>query len=571
MIDSIEIIKEALIYKANAPLIFTGKGFWIFFALVLAVYSFIYKQRALRNAFLFLISLFFYYKTSGFFFFILLFSTVSDYLIGFRIEGSKKVIPKKLWLALSIFLNLGVLIYFKYAYFFTDSFNELMGTTFSPINYFAEWSNSFTGSTFRVDKILLPVGVSFYTFQTMSYAIDVYRGDVKPVKSILDFGFYVSFFPQLVAGPIVRAADFIPQLYKEYKLTKQDFGLALFWILNGLIKKMFLADYLAVNFIDRVFDDPSRFSGFENLMALYGYSLQVYADFSGYTDIAIGVALLMGFRLPKNFDSPYKADSAGNFWRRWHLSLSSWLKDYLYIPMGGNRGGSVFSFIMLFSIVLFVAMMAGNIWIFVGFVGFVIITAAIAKAIPTFKNWLTTNINIMLTMLIGGLWHGASWNFVIWGGLNGLGIVVYKLWRKISPWEAKDTWVKRAWAIFLTFNFISFTRIWFRSGSHNTWENLNDTHNIIEELFTANVMLNKILFDMDFTMAPQVLSAFSGVFLVMLAGYIIHWLPSSWKEWYRTTFINSHIVVKVLVSFLTIFVIYQVISSDLQPFIYFQF
>ena len=170
----------------------------------------------------------------------------------------------------------------------------------------------------------------------MSYALDVYRGDVKPVRSLVDFGFYVSFFPQLVAGPIVRAAEFIPQLYKKYNLTSYEFGLAFFWILKGLIKKMLIGDYLAVNLIDRVFANPASYSGFENLAALYGYSLQVYCDFSGYTDIAIGVALLMGFYLPKNFNSPYKAKNTGEFWRRWHISLSTWLKDYLYIPMGGS-------------------------------------------------------------------------------------------------------------------------------------------------------------------------------------------------------------------------------------------
>jgi len=564
------IIRQ-LSYNEAVPLLFTQLYFWVFFAIVLALYSFLYKKNPVRNAFLFFVSLFFYYKTSGFFFTILLFSTCTDYYIGQRIYSAVAQNKKKLWLAASIFLNLGVLVYFKYAYFFTDSFNAIFNTEFVPFNQFAYWSNSFFGTSFRFEKIILPVGISFFTFQTMSYAIDVYRGKLKPVKSILDFGFYVSFFPQLVAGPIVRAADFIPQLYQSYKLTKQQFGIALFWILNGLLKKVLLADYLAINFIDRVFENPGTYTGFENLMALYGYSLQVYADFSGYTDIAIGVALLMGFHLPKNFDSPYKADSVGNFWKRWHISLSSWLKDYLYIPMGGNRGGSLFSWITLSFILGFICLLSGSLIVAGIAIATVLVALLLMRVSESISNWVTTNINVMMTMLIGGLWHGASWNFVIWGGLNGLGLVVYKLWRKISPWEAKDSWIKRAWAIFLTFNFISFTRIWFRSGSKNTWEEMNTEHNIWEELFTANTMLNKILFNLDFSIALEVITAFLPVFGIMLLGYIIHWLPSKVKDWYRNVFVTAPLYLQIAGSFVTLFVVYQILSAGMQPFIYFQF
>lgn len=563
-------------YNDQAPLIFTDARFWVFFAVVLTVYSIIYPHRAVRNAFLFLASIFFYYKTSGFFFSILIFSTVADYLIGFQIDKSAAT-KRKLWLAVSIVINLGVLVYFKYAYFFADSFNGIFGTEYHPINHFAGFANDVFGSTFRVDKILLPVGISFYTFQTMSYAIDVYREKLKPVKSILDFGFYVSFFPQLVAGPIVRASEFIPQLYQKYSVTKRQFGIALFWILNGLLKKFLLADYLAVHFVDAVFADPIRYNGFQNLMALYGYSLQVYADFSGYTDIAIGVAALMGFTLPINFNSPYKADSVGNFWKRWHISLSSWLKDYLYIPLGGNRGGTLGTWIVLSIIVLFVSALAANMWIFVGYIGVAAIVVGLAQLIPAFKKWLTTNINIMLTMLLGGLWHGASWNFVVWGGLNGLGIVFYKLWRKISPWESKNTWYKRAWAIFLTFNFISFTRIWFRSGSHNTWENLDDKHDIIAEYFTANTMLNQIgsglreLFGFNFEEAMFFFTEYAWVFVVMIVGYIIHLLPGKWKTWYREVFADLPMVLQAVVCFIVIVILVQISDADMQPFIYFQF
>ncbi len=553
------------------PLMFTEITFWVFFALVLLVIGFIKKKNKLRNAFLFIASVFFYYKTSGFFFSILLFSTISDFYLGKAIFSSKKKTTKKTWLAISIITNLSVLIFFKYAYFFADSFNELFGTSWHPINHFAQFSNDVFGSSFRVDYILLPVGISFFTFQTLSYAIDIYREKVTPVKSLLDFGFYVSFFPQLVAGPIVRAAHFIPQLYKPYCLSKQQFGMALFWIINGLLKKFLLADYLAVNFVDRIFDNPGMFTGLENLMGLYGYSLQVYADFSGYTDIAIGVAWLMGFNLPKNFDSPYKADSCGNFWKRWHISLSSWLKDYLYIPMGGNKGGSLFSFIALGFVILFLFLLSGSYTLLFGTITLLLVAMLIGVFVIKLNNWYLTNINIMLTMLIGGLWHGASWNFVLWGGLNGLGIVIYKLWNKISPWKNKEKTINRIWGIFLTFNFISFTRIWFRSGSSNGFDEMDQGHNIISEWFTANDMLIQLFSNFRIDLFFEVVAGYHQVFIIMILGFLIHWLPEKWKVWYRYKFSNANVFIQLLTCLLVVFILFQFASSELQPFIYFQF
>ena len=392
-------------FNSESPLLFTQFYFWAFFALVYAVFAIIMevgnkymgrqeaKERSprlhLRNVFLMAVSWFFYYKTSGIFLLILLFVTASDWLIAKRIYACKfspisysspngasnspqsgRPIAAKIWLALSVVIDLGLLCYFKYAYFFTNVVNDLLGTQFAVFDIFSYIGNGFSESgRFMVDKIILPVGISFYIFQVMSYTIDVYRGHVQPVKNILDFGFYVSFFPQLVAGPIVRANEFIPQLYRPFRLSRRLFGLAVFWILNGLVKKIVLSDYLAVNLIDRVFENPLLFSGFENLFALFAYSLQVYADFSGYTDIAIGIAMLMGFYLPQNFDSPYKSRNPQEFWRRWHMSLSRWLKSYLYIPLGGNR-------------------------------------SVLGK--PMKNKIAAGNVNSFITMLLGGLWHGAS-------------------------------------------------------------------------------------------------------------------------------------------------------------------
>jgi len=542
-------------YNKNEPLIFTQFFFWGFFAVVLLIYSLVHKKRGLRNAFLFFVSMFFYYKTSGLFIAILIFSTLSDYIIGHIIYQARKQLLKKVFLALSVIINLFVLVYFKYAYFFTDSCNAFFHTKYEIFNHFAHWCNLNAGSHFEVNQILLPVGVSFYTFQTISYAVDVYRKEIKPVNSILDFGFYVSFFPQLVAGPIVRAADFIPQLYKPYKLSQYDFGLAIFWILKGLLKKVIIGDYIAVNFIDRIFENPTMFTGFENLMALYGYSLQVYADFSGYTDIAIGVALLMGFTLPTNFNSPYKAKNVGEFWKRWHMSLSSWLKDYLYIPLGGNRGGTIGTWIALLFISAFIIMLSGKMIVLYAFIWVAIVCIVLAIWLKSFREWLTTNINLLITMLLGGLWHGASWQFVIWGGLNGLGLIVYKLWRKVSPYEKYDNALGIIIKVFVTFNFITFTRIWFRA------ESMETTWLIIDQISNS---FNAVLI-------PEILLSYKNVFIVMATGFIIHWLPVKTKTWYRETFIKLPLLAKLIVAVISIFAVYQAMSSELQAFIYFQF
>ena len=344
-------IESVFSFDPNSPLLFTQFQFWAFFAIVFAVFALFRNKRLLRNTYLFFVSVLFYYKTSGLFFGLLLFVTCSDFLIAQLIYRVQARWQKRAFLVLSVAIDLSILCYFKYAYFFADLVNTVCGTSFQVTNLLAVEGNRLLGQPFfSVDRIILPVGISFYTFQIISYTADVYRGLVKPVRNLFDFGFYVTFFPQLVAGPIVKASDFIPQLYRKYCLSRLQFGMAVFWILNGLLKKIILSDYLAVNFIDRVFDNPMLFSGFENLMALFAYSLQVYADFSGYTDIAIGLSLLMGFYLPRNFNSPYKAPNCSNFWKRWHISLSRWLQNYLYIPLGGNRNATFGTYFWILTI-----------------------------------------------------------------------------------------------------------------------------------------------------------------------------------------------------------------------------
>jgi D-alanyl-lipoteichoic acid acyltransferase DltB (MBOAT superfamily) len=556
-LDINEALRNIFIYNQSAPLIFTRFFFWAFFAFVLLGYSLVYKNknRSIRAGYLFILSIFFYYKSSGFFFFLLLFTAVIDYFVGKTIYRSKSQLKRKLLIVASVSTNLLVLSYFKYAYFFIDSFNLIFGTHLNVVNHLALVANQTIGTALDVDRILLPVGISFFTFQSISYAVDIYRGETKPVHNFIDFGFFVSFFPQLVAGPIVRASVFVKQIYEDYSVSKAEFGWAIFMILKGLVKKIFIGDYIAVNFVDRVFTNPVTYSGFENLMALFGYSLQVYVDFSGYTDIAIGVALLMGFRLPQNFNAPYKAKNVGDFWKRWHMSLSSWLKDYLYIPIGGNRSGSVFSYISLAIILSIVVLLIGKLILFPVFAVVVGIFAILMRYFPKFKRNVDTNINLMLTMLLGGLWHGASLNFIIWGGLNGIGLVVYKFWRKISPWEAHNNWAVNIWKIAVTFTFITFTRLFFRG----------------ESIEIVKQMLHQISSAFNPALIPDVLIAYKWVFMVMLFGFVIHWLSENLKEKIANWFIDTPIWAKAVIVTITVIIVYQSISSEMQAFIYFQF
>jgi alginate O-acetyltransferase complex protein AlgI len=560
-------------HDPGAPWTFLDGGFWLFLLAVLAVDAAWNRDRhrTLRHAWLMLASLLFYWKTSGWFVLILLFSTVSDHLIGHRIARANEPGRRKGWLALSIALNLGLLFYFKYTYFLTDAWNGATGAHIIPRNWLAMGANAALGTSWSVDRILLPVGISFYTFQTISYTVDIHRGHVTPLRRLTDFGFYVSFFPQLVAGPIVRAADFVPQILKPATVTRATVGLAGFWILNGLLKKVLLADWIAVNFNDRVFAAPEAHSGFEMLMALYGYSLQVYADFSGYTDMAIGVALLMGYRLPQNFNSPYKADSCGNFWRRWHMSLSGWLKDYLYIPMGGNRSASWFTAISAGFLLSFVVLLSPTVTTLAVLLATLLGGAVAMARIPRFNRWIITNVNIWMTMLLGGLWHGASWNFVIWGGLNGLGITVYKLWRKVSPWETKDRIWKRAIAVLITFHFITFTRIWFRTASHTTWASFGSEHDLGAEWDAANQVLRTVGTATSPAVVADVLSHYGHVFAVMGLGYAVHLLPSRWKQAYRAAFTQAGWGVQVACATAAVLVAMAVLSAGGTPFIYFQF
>ena len=613
----LDFLKSLVVYDESSPLLFTQFHFWVFFAIVFALFSLIKNKVLLRNTYLFFVSLFFYYKTSGLFILILVFITLYNYLAGRWMHTRKKNGSRNTVLAISVIVNLSILCYFKYAYFLTDVLNDLTGLEFRVFDIFSWVGNELVGANrFSVDVILLPVGISFYTFQAISYIMDVYRKRIAPVRNIFDFGFYVSFFPQLVAGPIVRANEFIPQLHKKYFLSRKQFGIAVFWIMNGLVKKIVLSDYIAVNFIDRVFENPLLYTGYENLMALFGYSLQIYADFSGYTDIAIGVAMLMGFYLPKNFNSPYKAKSPSEFWKRWHISLSRWLQDYLYIPLGGNRNVSFGSFCIIIVIAAIGSFLSGSWWVALVVCTIALVLGLIAIFRPDKRNVIGSEINRMDTMLLGGLWHGASWNFMIWGGLNGLGMVVQHIWQAWSiygrtlciliititlrmlsiyvpqpvfnllfVWSAvifvgnfirmiynlcggkkAFQWLQDVWAIFQTYVFVTFVFMFFRSGSNLNPAEANET-----AWNTAKNMVNQMGGHWDLSKIPDITLHYWNIFILIVLGMIIHWLPDHFKRRYRIWFAKMPLPVMVLVCVIIVFVIYQFITADLQSFIYFQF
>lgn len=494
--DLLAKLQTQFVYDASSPLIFSSGLFLFLFAGFLLVYSAFRRAPAARIFYVILFSLFFYYKSSGIYFLLLVFAATSDYWIAKGIHTARSGWLRRGLVVLSVAVNLGMLGYFKYTNFLVDISNRMFGEGF-----------------LQFQNIFLPVGISFFVFQSMSYTIDIYRRQLKPLDNWGDYLFYLSFFPQLVAGPIVRAKDFIPQIRRNpVVITREMFGTGVFLILTGLFKKAVISDYISLNFVDRVFDEPLLYSGFECLAGIYGYALQIYCDFSGYSDMAIGIALLLGFRFPKNFDAPYKAATITEFWRRWHISLSTWLRDYLYISLGGNR-----------------------------------------------KGRLRTYGNLLLTMLLGGLWHGAAIRFLLWGGLHGAALALHKVWLSVVP-GAKTTgaemkpWV-RVSGIFFTFNLVCFGWLMFRA----------------ESMQSVELMLHQIVYNFNASVIPQVLSGYAGVFVLIGIGYLLHLLPGRVDAATQRLVVHAPVVLQVIMAAAMIWLVMQVKSSDIQPFIYFQF
>lgn len=489
---------ELLKYNPEEPLLFTSGLFLFLFLGFTFFYGFMRKTVTPRIIYVTLFSLYFYYKTSGLFFLLLIFTATSDFLIGYFLARSDRKSIRKWLVTLSMVINLGMLGYFKYT------------------NFLIEIVNNFLEAPLAFKNIFLPIGISFFTFQSMSYIIDIYRGKLQPLGRWIDYLFYVSFFPQLVAGPIVRARDFIPQIHqKPIVVTRAQFGEGFWLIFCGLFKKVIISDFISLNFVDRVFDNPMLYTGLENLMGVWGYALQIYCDFSGYSDMAIGIALLLGFRFRPNFDSPYKSATITEFWRRWHISLSSWLKDYLYISLGGNR-----------------------------------------------KGQFRTYVNLMITMLLGGLWHGhgiSMFRYLLWGAIHGLGLAVHKgvmagfsSFKKIGA--EMPRW-RRAVGIFLTFHLVCASWIFFRAPS------MEVAGQVFSQIFTS--FHPEILFDF--------IVGYKWVVLLMAVGYLLHFTSRKTEQKALEIVQRLPIPVYALMMTLLIWVVMQVQSGDVQPFIYFQF
>lgn len=476
-------------YDPQSPLIFTSGFFLFLFLGVLAIYLLIYEKKQARVLFMTAFSFYFYYKSSGIYFWLLVASVVVDFNLARWIDHENDPKKRKLWLILSLVANLGMLAYFKYTNYFGEILAGLFGKNFEP------WD------------ILLPVGVSFFTFQSLSYTIDVYRKELKSLESIWDYAFFVTFFPQMVAGPIVRAVDFLPQIGRVPFVSREHFGRGVWLICAGLFKKAVIADYLSINFVDRIFDSPLKYSGIENLLGAYGYAMQIYCDFSGYTDMAIGLALLLAFQFPANFNSPYQSGSITEFWRRWHISLSTWLRDYLYIPLGGSRRGS-----------------------------------------------LLTYRNLLITMLLGGLWHGAANRFIIWGGLHGGALAVERFWKEKSL-PTLGGRAGKVLSVLVTFHFVVFCWLFFRA------QDLATVGQILHQIFTA---FNPQLFG-------KILQGYWPSLLAMVVGFGLHFLPEKSEAAAEHAVSQMPLLGKAALVIAVILLVMQVKSADVQPFIYFNF
>jgi alginate O-acetyltransferase complex protein AlgI len=484
---SLDFLKDIFQYSTEKPWFFTEFSFLLVFGIFLLLYAFIVNHNKWKKLYIIAFSLFFYYKSSGPFLALFVLMIFSDYLFAKAIhksEGKKRKIL--LWFALMY--SLSFLLYFKYANFFITNFNTLFLTNFSLHNLF------------------LPIGISFYTFQSISYVMDVYRKEIPPSKSFSDYAFYMTFFPHLVAGPIVRAKDFLPQIVNPQIINQNLYKESLVRIITGLLKKLFIADFLA-KYVDIVHQAPGGFSGGENLISMYAYSFQIYFDFSGYSDIAIGIALLLGYRLKENFESPYTAPNITIFWRRWHISLSNWLRDYIYIPLGGNRKG-------VFNTYLF----------------------------------------LLITMLIGGFWHGADWRFIFWGLAHGLALAFHKIWSKYVGSKLNFKYSNVLYMI-LTFHFVGLCWIFFRATSFET------AFLSIQKIFTETSWIDFAGFWMSRTETS----------IILLMAAVICFLPWQTKEslfgFVRKLPAYAYIVLMLI----ALQIIVQFKDEIVQPFIYFQF
>ena len=477
-----------LSFAPDQPLMFSSGLFWVLFLLFLPVYALVKSKRKQMLMFVTAFSLLCFYKSSGWYLLLMVATGVIDWMLARRIAALSSASVRRLFLILSIMCSLGILLAFKYGNFILLNVDVIIGHNFQPLD------------------IVLPVGISFYTFRTISYVVDVYKRKLQPTDSLLEYLFFISFFPCMIAGPIVRATELFPQIRANKPATRSMIYGGLWLILLGVLKKAVVADYVG-QYVTIAFGNPVGYSGLELLMALLGYSVQLYCDFSGYSDMAIGIASVMGFRLPINFDFPYRSLNFTEFWRRWHITLSSWLRDYVYISLGGNRHGKA-------------------------------------------RQYL----NLMVTMLVGGLWHGAAWTFVIWGACHGLALCVHKA---CKPWLSRLP--EAGWVRFVSWlvTFATITLLWalFRADS------LHSALEIYKGVFTR----------FDIAYLPVFARVRNTWCIVMVLAFALHFLPQDIWSQFRRRFIRSRWWVKLVALIMVVQLVLQFANADIQPLIYAQF
>ncbi len=481
--DLCERILSLLQYQPEAPMTLTS-GLFIFAFLVFGVgYISVRKWRYLRTLYVVLFSLYFYYKLSGIYILLLLLIAISDFTIGHGVARRKaKQRSTRGLVALSLIINLSILIYFKATNFFVESLNSIFGE-----------------GTIVWGNVIVPAGVSFFIFQSIAYVVDIARGTIVPLKRLSDYIFLLAFFPKMFLGPIVKARDFIPQIEaRNIEVSREEFGRAVKLIAQGLIKYAIIAKCLGTLLVTPAFSGELGANGMVALMAIYGFTLQIYCDFSGYSDIAIGVALLMGFRLPDNFDAPYKSATITEFWRRWHISLSTWLKEYLYISLGGNR-----------------------------------------------KGMLRTYLNLIITMLLGGLWHGVGITFILWGLLHGVALALHKIWLKINPW-AKATGeqmhpIQRVVATILTFHVVALGWLLFTAS----------------DISVVDSMLYSIAHDLHWKDIYPLLENSALPLGMMCLGYILHLLPKHMDSSVQKAITRRGLLTQAVVIIIAIWLVLQ--------------
>ncbi|MBO5882768.1 MAG: MBOAT family protein [Alistipes sp.] len=485
-------VVSLLEYDPTSPLTL-ATGFFLFAFLIFALGYVIIKRRAkLRTWYVTLFSLYFYYKLSGVYIILLCAVALSDYLIGKRVAHRRyKGLSTRGWVALSVVINVAILTYFKATGFFADLL-----------------ANIYKDGVLNFEGVVVPAGVSFFVFQSIAYVVDIARGTIKPLRRFIDYLFLLSFFPKMFLGPLVKAKEFIPQIEaRDNNVTREDFGRAVTLIAGGLIKYAVIASSLGALFVNPAFKGELGDSGVVALLAIYGFTLQIYCDFSGYSDIAVGVALMMGFRLPDNFDAPYKSATITEFWRRWHISLSTWLKEYLYIALGGNRRGAV-----------------------------------------------RTYINLFLTMVLGGLWHGVGICYMAWGMLHGIALALHKMWLKVIPW-AKKTGKEmyalvRIPATLITLHVVAFGWLLFASAQQAPKMGVEDYTLCLD-------MINRIATNFSFGDIIPAIDNSGVAMAIMYVGYVLHFLPKSFNTAMQRMVTRSGFVGQWLLMVAVIWIVMQ--------------